>query len=197
MKNIILQPKTAKYKRGLGIFIWFTTLSLLLLSCSKINDSTKMDISLSPTITKFDIPINSSLAIGNTIAEITTAVNLDSLIKVQAPRFSTSNITSMKMTSFTLSLTDSVEVENNFANIANIDVSVQGGGQNSNTIASLSNGEAMAGVLSIPIRSTDNDLRPFLNDGQVKYLLIGKLRKETTKILKAKATVTYRLQLKL
>ncbi len=197
MENIILRTKTTKYMRGLEKFGWILAFSLSLLSCSKIDESTNMNISLSPTVTKFNIPINSNLTADNSIAEITTIINLDSLIKLQAPRFSTHNITSLKMTSFALSLTDSVEAENNFANVENIAVSAQNDGQISYTIAAISNPDAKAGLLAIPITSTDNDLKNFLNKGQFKYLLKGKLRRATTKILKAKATITYRLQLSL
>ncbi|MHA4895141.1 hypothetical protein ACXZ1K_10330 [Pedobacter sp. PWIIR3] len=197
MKNIILQTKIAKYMRGLGLFGCFLALNLLLAGCSKINDSTHMDITLSPPTVAFNISINSSLTTGNSIAEITTAINLDSLIKLQAPRFSSANITSMKITSFSLSLVDTVRTENNFANVENVAVSIQGNGQTSNTVAAISNTDTMSGLLAIPVTATDNDLKAFLNTGQVKYLLIGKLRKATTKVLRAKASATYRVQLSL
>lgn len=197
MTYLILRAKTAKYMRGLPVFLTIIVITVLMNACSKVNDSTYMDISLSPPAAAFNIPIISSTAAGTNIAEITPDLKLDSMIKLQAPRFSAANITSIKMTGYRLQLTDSVEEENNFSNIENITVSVKGGGTNSNAIAALSIADNLSGTINIPITATDNDLKSFFNGGDAKYILTGKLRRPSTKILKAKATVTYRLQLSL
>lgn len=197
MKNIILSEKQAKYIGGLTKITLIISTIVVFGSCSKINESTQMDIAVSSPASAFNIPIISSTATGSTIAGINLNLNLDSLIKAQAPRFSPTNITSIKLTSFRVALTDSVEAENNFGNIENLTVTLQAAGQTSNTVAALSLPDNIVGGVDIAIAATDNDLRPYFSGTQLRYVITGKLRRATTKILKAKVTSSYRLKLNL
>ncbi len=195
MKNKILFHLRAKYLRGFILNLLFLVVISLLSNCTKIDESTKMDITISPALTSFVIPVISSTTAGTTVADIAVNVNLDSLIKLQAPRFSPTQITNLKLTSFRLTLTDSVEAANNFGNIENVTVSLSAAGQTSNVVAALSVPDAQSGGLEIPLTATDNDLKTYFTGNQIHYILTGKMRRPTTKTLRAKLATTYRLKL--
>ena len=165
-------------------------------SCSKLDDSTEMNISITPTQVDFTIPITTSLDTGITVISIPATLDLDAMIKLQNKRFSTANIKSIRLTNVVLTLTDTAKAVT-IASVQNLKLTIQAGGKTTNLLASVSAPDSPVKSLNVPVTATVNDLQSFVSDGNVTYVFKGNLRKAPVQNLVGKATMTYRVELAL
>jgi hypothetical protein len=178
-----------------GYLLSAVIISLMLFSgCSKINDSTEMNFSVSPSPTAYKIPIITTLDTGTIIASIPVRLDLDSMIKAHNKRFSSGNIKSIKLNSIILTITDTVP-DVTFSSFENLRMTIQGGSQSSNLLASLNPSESPVKTLNIPVTATVNELKGILGNEVVNYVIKGKLRKATTKVYAITASSTFRVEL--
>ena len=188
--------------RSHTLYIVLAAFSIILSSCNKQDDETHMNIVIAPTPTEFNIAINSSTTAGTDLAEIPLNYNLDSLVKDQNARFGTNNIETLKLSEISFLLLDTPRVDYTFSNIENASIFIQATGQSrSAALATVSTPEteqpAIIGSLSPTLTATDNDLKSYLTGSAVKFILTGKLRTPTTKILRVRLTTKYRATMSL
>ena len=179
--------------RGSTILIATITSFLFFTSCSKIDDSTELNIVISPQSAAYTIPIITSLDTVN-IATIPLRLNLDSMIKLQNKRFSAADIKTIKLNSFRLNLTDP-DTAYTFANFQNLGLTINNNGKSSGLLASLNVTDSKIKVLTIPVTGTDNDLRTFINGGSANFVIKGKLRRATVKSYAITTATTFRVTL--
>ena len=182
--------------RSLVLIFMFLSGLLIFGGCSKLDDSTQMNIDLNPSPADFSIPITASLDAGILLTSIPVNLDLDAMIKLQNKRFSKANVKSIRLTSVVLTLT-SEDKEVNLSSVENVRMTIDGGGKTTELLASLNAPDSQVKTLNIPVTSTVNDLTSFISDGMVTYIFKGKLRKPTTQNLVGKAALTYRVELAL
>jgi hypothetical protein len=182
--------------RGYALMPLLFTIILIISACSKIDDHTELNITISPIPTSYSIPIITSLDTGRTIATIALKFYLDSMIHVQNERFSAKDIKSIRLNTFKIELTDK-DTAFTFANFENLRLTLQGNGESSNLLASLNPADSKVKVLNIPVTATVNDLKKLTGGGTISYVLKGKLRRATTKAYPISASSTFRVLLEL
>ena len=171
--------KVPKYMRGYSFFILIITSIALSVSCSKLNDSTEMNLLITPPSPVSQIATKTSIDTGQTFATIPIRFNLDSIIQLQNKRLSSKNISSTRLNNFVLTITD-VDTAITFANYEQLRIFIDKDGRTSNLLASLNPSDAKVKTLNIPVTATDNPVGEFINDGQFRFLIKGKLRRSTT-----------------
>jgi len=182
--------------RGKAFLAALITSFLFYTSCSKIDDSTELNIVISPDTIVYTIPTISSLDTGYNIASIPLRLNLDSMIKLQNKRFSAADIQSIKLNSFRMNLVEK-DTAYTFANFQNLSLTLRGNGETSRQLASSNFPDSKVKVLTIPITDTDNNLKTTTSGGLVNIILKGQVRRVTTKPYVIKSTATFRVTLKL
>jgi len=171
------------------LMISFTV--LFATSCNKLEEALQSDLSTTPKEVEFSIPVLTASNTEVTYKEIGTTINLDSLIKVTAPSFGEKNIKSIKLTNFTIDFLNS-DNANNFANLQSINAKIETAGKSALEIVSITNNpDVTSASLSIPLSAEGLELKDYLSNKTIKYILKGKVRRSTTKILQAKAKVNY------
>ncbi|RZK79652.1 MAG: hypothetical protein EOO92_08905 [Pedobacter sp.] len=192
--------------RSLTLYGIILFISTVIISCNKQDDETHMNIVISPTDIEYTMPINASIEAGNNLGEIAVTYNLDSLIKKQNGRFSTSNIESIRLSGFSLTLdtelTEEELAENSYSNIENVTLFMGASGlENSPALASSSTPDNDPPVkiesISFNVTATDNNLKPYLTGSTAKFIFTGKLRRATTAALKGKAKATFKVSMSL
>ena len=179
------------------VFLTLGILSLLTYSsCSKINDSTEMNIDVNAPVSLYKLPIRSDLDSGVTLATIPVRFNLDSMIDSKNERFSVSNANGIRLTNFSMTITD-VDTGITFANYQHIRVTILGSGTPSNLLASLNHTDSKVKVLNVPVTSTVNDLKSLVRNDTITYVIRGKLRRPTTKVAALNVSTKYRVELRL
>jgi hypothetical protein len=182
--------------RGKAFLAAIIACFLFYTSCSKIDDSTELNIVISPDTIRYTIPIITSLDTGYNIASIPLRLNLDSMIKLQNKRFSAADIETIKLNSFRMNLSD-IDTAYTFANFQNLSLTFEGNGETSKQLASSNFPDSKVKVLNLPITDTDNNLKTKTSGGLVNVKLKGKLRRATAKPYAIKATAAFRVTLKL
>ncbi|MEJ7557772.1 MAG: hypothetical protein WKF66_05645 [Pedobacter sp.] len=180
-----------------GSAFFFLIASLMLSSaCSKINDTTVMNITVNQGPAAYNIPIISSLDTGTTIATIPVPFDLDALIKLQNTRLSSKNVKKLRINSINLTITDTVK-DVTFANFETLSIRLQGGSLSSNVLATLNVSDSQVKTLNIPVNATAEDLKDIIATGDLKYVIRGTLRKATTKVYATTTSSTFRVELEL
>ena len=182
--------------RGKAFIVAIIASFLFYTSCSKIDDSTELNIVISPDTIRYTIPIITSLDTGYNIASIPLQLNLDSMIKLQNKRFSATDIQTIKLNSFRMNLADT-DTAYTFANFQNLSLTLEGNGAKSGQLASSNFPDSKVKVLTIPITDTDNNLKNKTGGGSVNLILKGGLRRATSKPYVIKSTATFRVTLRL
>jgi hypothetical protein len=165
-------------------------------ACSKINDTTEMNIIVSPAPVAYNIPIITSLDTGTTIATIPVQFNLDEMIKKQNERLSSGDVKSIRLNSLILTITDTLP-DVTFANFERLQMTIQGSNQTYAALASLNPGDSKVKTLNIPVTATVNDLNDIVAGGTINYIIRGKLRRATDKVYAITAAATFRVELRL
>lgn len=153
-----------------------------LTSCSKIKEKleTDFDYEAAPiTVTIPPVPI-----VGGDI-DLTKEVtmDLDAIIRQNAPLVSANNIRAVKLTGITIELAGADE-ENNLQNLETIRVSVGAEGLEDQVIAEVANNpDVYETSLSLPITGGAVDLKPYIMKKKFDYMLNVKPRRGTTKSL--------------
>jgi hypothetical protein len=126
--------------------------------------------------------------------------NIDSLIKDKTGgALGFANIDTVKLTNITLSLSDA-DADNNFGNFQNAATAFN---TNINTtpytLANITNNPSSYSTsLTLPLIDKNKNLRPYFGSGMTfGYILLGKLRKATTKPLHCHIAVSYDISVKL
>ena len=164
---------------------------LSLSSCKKIAEALQTNITSSPKVVEFQIPVLPQSSTEVTYKEISVNINMDSLVKAAAPSFGSKNIRSIKLKSFKVEFSNG-DNANNFANLESIKGRIMATGQSGLDIVSIANNpDVNSNSLTIPIAAEGIELKDYLASGSFRYVLKGKVRRATTHVLQAQAYVVY------
>lgn len=164
---------------------------LSLSSCKKLSEALQTTVAGSPKVVEFQIPIIPQSSTEINYKEVMVNVNMDSLVKAIAPSFKASNIKSIRLKSFKVEFSNG-DNANNFANFESLKGRIMATGQPGLDIVSIANNpDVTNSSLVIPIAAEGLELKDYLSGGSFRYLLKGKVRRATTKVLQAQAYVVY------
>lgn len=172
------------------------TLLLAFSACNKVSENVQRDIIFSPDSVAFKIPITTrdSILINN----LPNSVNIaDSIAAIKGgDQFSVNNISKATLSSLSITLTDTLDVKNNFANIQSIKVNLNGTNR-TDSLATVTNpSDAPSRNLSLNSVILSETLKEYLVNGNLKYSVIIRFKRPMTKELNAKISTTYTLTLK-
>ena len=148
-------------------------------SCTKLAKNLQYDLDMQTASVSVVLPPTSD-TVGSASGSQTNYYNIDSFIKANTANvLGLSNITSAKIKSVTLTLTNATPAQN-FANFKSCYGSVYSTGNTTPyTVTVANNQDIFASTLSLPVDTT-TDLRSYMNGNNFTYTLGGKLRRATT-----------------
>ncbi|OJW81587.1 MAG: hypothetical protein BGO69_07260 [Bacteroidetes bacterium 46-16] len=163
----------------------------LLQSCDKVKEEVKANVDLQSTEVSFDIPMINSTNDNTAMGTFSATINVDSIIKAANAKLGAGNITSAKIKSMSIQLTNSDD-STNFSNLESCTASFSTDAkQDMIVIASVSNNpDVPASYLELS-PNTDLELKDYFNATTFNYTLTGKARRITGHSLHALATVKY------
>lgn len=165
--------------------------AFMVTSCKKLKEATEQNVSITPNSVEFNIDPIATTNTVTTIGTINVDIDLNALVKQYAAGFGVNNIKSIKIKSFKIDLVNGSDASNNLANLESLSGEISATGKSSQAIVNLnSNPDVQATSITIP-SSGDIELKDFVAGTSVKYTLKGKLRRATTKTLRAKITAEY------
>jgi len=188
-------------KKNVIVCLALAAMCILYTSCSKVDALIgAATVSWTSTDVAFDIPVVSSTTDTSAIGSGTYSYNLDSLIKAQTSnQLVLNNISHFYLTSCTLTILNP-DSTNNFANFQSasgtLSSSADATPANIGTITN--NPDTYAATLSVPVNTT-TDLKNYVSPSGTttfNYMLSGKARRVTTKILHATVHIEYSIGVK-
>ncbi|WP_316820159.1 hypothetical protein [Pedobacter gandavensis] len=175
-------------------------------ACNKISEDIQRDLIISPDSIKFSIPpmtVNGdSIVIDNLPTTLVINNFLDSLNRQGGEIYSVNNISEIRLSNFTVDLipnkNDTVNNRSNFSSIGLINANLSSGTQK-DKLAEITNNSSLdsfSAKLTLKQVMSNDLLRNYLNNGNLKYSLVIKPRKSTIDTIKAKIGTSYTMTLK-
>jgi len=198
-------------------YIVLLCLSLAILSSCTMKENIQRDLILQTTPIAFNIPITTKVAAPVTLAEISTEADLNTLISEHANGFTAADLQSIQVTGFLLEIegNDSEEpgegevpgegeepgepaepdLTNTFKAFQSIRVQLRKPDNTLLDIGVINNANMQSGSsILIPI-TTPIELKDQLVNNAFTYVVTGTAINPTTAIIKAGATIQYKLKL--
>ena len=171
-------------------------LPLVLFSCSKGNEHITRDLYTRALPINFDFPAITDSTSVITISEFKGSTNLDSLIRVSTnSQFGTEDIASIRLSSLKMDVVNS-DTTYNFRLLENLSVKLSSKSTLSDELAKVnSNSDIISQTINIPVTGPDVQLKDVFNAGNYNYVLVGKIRRKTSRSFKATLTAQYRITL--
>lgn len=171
----------------------FALLAIVNTSCNKIKEAVKANIELSYADIEFTIPQITATGPA-TLASKDVYLNVDSIIKANNSKLSTSYIRSVYIKSCVVTMVDG-DANNNFSALESCKVDFSSNvNTNLYSLAEITgNPDVEAYTLEIPVNSSVN-LKDYFNATTFSYFLSGNARKTTSKDIMCKATIRYTLE---
>lgn len=161
-----------------------------LTSCKKIKENLKADFDYDAEPITVTIP---AVPIAGEGLEVTKeiAMDLDAIIRNNAPLVSANNVREINLTGITIELAGADE-DNNLQNLETIRVAVGADGVGEQVIAEVAdNPDVYETSLALPITDGKVDLKPYIMKKKFDYTLYVKPRKGTTKSLTVTVKTSY------
>jgi hypothetical protein len=160
-------------------------------SC-KETETIKRDIIITPAGSEFTIPVISNTNSGQLAGSFEASVDIEKEMHKVTGEFGLQNITDLRITAFKLELVDTPIMEdNNLGNFEGIQVEISSAGKKATLARVTDNSSAKSGSILVPGSVSTADLKEILAASPFNYDIRVKLRKPTTKELKAKVTASY------
>src|SRR5690606_20412267 len=151
-------------------------------SCNKIKENLQADFDYEAEPITVTLP---AVPVAGTNFEVTTevAMDLDAIIRRNAPLVSANNVREINLTGITIELADADE-DNNLQNLETIRLAVRADGVEEKVIAEIANNpDVYETSLSLPVTDGAVDLKPYIMKKKFDYTLHVKPRSGTTKSL--------------
>lgn len=180
--------------KNFKVLIFFLPVILVVYSCSKGNEHLSRDLYTGLIPITFDIPATANPKASNTITEISSSLNLDSIIKSAAgSSFGASDIKSIKLRAIKMDVVN-FDTTYNFRLIDSLQVRLRVGTDTTAILAqAISNLDVSSQSLSLPMSTIQPELKSFVNNPSFVYLLTGRIRRPTTQSFKATMTTQYKI----
>lgn len=181
-----------------GLSIAALSLLLIYTSCSKITESLQRDALIVDTV-YFEIPVIENLSNEVTLPDIATTIDLEAQIRAQVQDLTASNLQSARLKNLHLALKeikkDSIDKENNFANLQSIKFNLSDGSKTDSLANITIPSTNLIGALALPPVMSPETLKPYLSSSSMKYRIKVKAKKITTKVMYVRAATSYTVTL--
>lgn len=178
-----------------GLSIAALSLLLIYTSCSKFSESVQRDTEITDTV-YFEIPIIDNISKEVVLPDLATTIDLEAQVRAQVQDLTASNFQSARLKSMHLGLAevkkDSIDVENNFANLQFIKFSLSDG-SNTDSLATVvipSTPAVSRGLALSPVMASEK-FKVYLSNPSMKYRITVKARKVTNKVMRVGAAASY------
>lgn len=182
--------------KGLSIAALF--LLLIYTSCNKITESLQRDALIVDTV-YFEIPVIENLSNEVTLPDIATTIDLEAQIKAQVQNLTASNLQSARLKNLHLALAeikkDSIDTENNFANLQSIKLSLTDGSKTDSLANITIPSKNLSRALALTPVILPETLKPYLSSSSMKYRITVKAKKITAKVMYVGAAASYTVTL--
>ncbi|HEX6429619.1 MAG TPA: hypothetical protein VF008_18130 [Niastella sp.] len=162
-------------------------------SCNKIKGLVKVNVPMQSADISFTIPAQPSAGT-YTLAQFSTSLNVDSLIKAENSSLGINNIKSVKITACAITL-QNADTLNHFGVLSTCKAELST--NNNSTLATLaelsSNRDTATSYLNLPVNSS-LELKNYFSGTSFYYKISGTTRRPITKDLQAKATIKFDVQ---
>lgn len=176
-------------------FAAFMALGLVFNSCNKLKELVSINLPLETAGISFTLP---PLEEGTASAtDVDVYLNVDSLIKEEAPNMGVDNIKSVKIESCTITVLNAT-TEDHFGVLTDCSAAVASNvSPNWLTFAAVTgNPDTYATSLALPVKS-DVELKDYFNATRFSYRISATSRRATTTELNCKATIKFKAEVSL
>jgi hypothetical protein len=160
-------------------------------SCDKVKDSIKANVPVTLDQIEFDLP--PSMGEDEFSETITTHLNIDSLLKDANSSLSVNNIKSAKVESLTLIIDESTRFESdNFTAMSLLKTYLS----SSSNPSSIEIAKAINPTSEFEVAmqtDKDQDVKAYIVDNAISFRIYGKLKRNTTNILRCRAIVKLKI----
>lgn len=175
-----------------GTLLKASIILLTVFASCKETESIKRDIIITPAGSEFTIPVISNTNNGQVAGAFEASVDIEQEMHKVTGEFGLDNINDLRITALKLELVDTpIMDDNNLGNFEGIQVEISSAGKKATLARVTDNSSAKSGSIMVPGGVSTADLKEILNAPSFKYDIRVKLRKPTTKELKAKVTASY------
>jgi uncharacterized Zn finger protein len=181
--------------KTLKSFVWlcFIAIAGISTSCDELKEALKADFNyegdaIYVDIDPIDAPEDGSLQL---IGSENYEFNLENILTENAPSFNIDNIREVNITNIQIELTNG-DADNNIQNFESVYAEVYANNMTGKVVAEktdIPNTQAIK--VTIPINGGSVNLKDFVTKKSFGYNIKAKMRKSTTKTLKAKITADY------
>jgi hypothetical protein len=179
------------------LYIALPALIFIYTSCSKISESLQRDTVITDTVS-FEIPVITNIADPVTISNIESPLNFEEQVNAQVQGLSIANLSSVNLRSIDLGLISAesgVDTANTFGKLQSIKLQI-GDGIKTDSLARISIASTgPTSTLTLTPVILPETLKPYLSGSSVRYEVIVKAKKVTTKVMKVKIGAVYRVTL--
>jgi hypothetical protein len=163
-------------------------------ACSKGNEHLSRDVYTPLTTVAFDMPIITQVDTSQTILELETPLNLDSIVKNTAgANYGASDIKSIKLRSLRLDVLD-FDTTYNFRLVDSLQLQLRNGTDTTTRLAqTISNQDFSSQTLSPTLSAQQPELKSFYRNSGFLYLITGRMRRVTTKPFRLSMTAQYKI----
>ncbi len=172
------------YNRSLWLCLAISCLSI---RCDKVKDLVSVNLNLQMAAIEFSMLPQPEGT--QNLAEFTTQLNVDSIIKAKSPSLGINNIKSAKIKSCTIEVLNA-SGDNHLGALSAYKVEMGGSGNWTIIAEQANNPEAPASTLQVPVNTTQ-ELKPYFTGSSFAYKLSGTTRRATTETLACKATIVF------
>ncbi len=172
------------YYRSLWLCL---AISFLSIRCDKVKDLVSVNLELQMANIEFSIPPQAQGTQG--LAEFSTHLNVDSIIKSKSPSLGVNNIKSVKIKSCTIQLLNA-SGDDHFGALSAYKVELGSNGNWTIVAEQANNPDAASSTLTVPVNSAE-DFKPYFIGSSFAYKLSGTTRRATTQTLACKATIVF------
>lgn len=172
----------------------FLAAATILAACSKGNEHLSRDVYTPLTTVTFNMPAVTQVDSSQTILEVETPLNLDSIIKNTAgANYGISDIKSIKLRSLRLDVVD-FDTTYNFRLVDSLQVRLRNDGDTTARLAqTISNLDFSSQTLNPALSTQQPELQSFFRNSSFLYLLTGRMRRVTTKPFRVNMTTQYKI----
>ncbi len=175
------------------LFYLLVLLAFTITSCSKVSEDIQRDIVVTDSVF-FDIPIITKISDSVTISGLENSTNFEAHLNAPDQGLNLTNLTSVKLKSFNLTLISiegKVDTLNNFGNLQYVKIQIVDGVRIDSLASVRVPSSAINSSIDLPPVITPETLKTYLIGTTPRFNVIIKAKKATTTLLHVRAISTY------
>lgn len=179
------------------LYIALITLALTYISCNKISETLQRDTVITDTVS-FEIPVITNITNEVTIANIESPLNFQEQVNAQVQDLNSGNLRSVKLKSINLDLisdASGVDTANTFGKLQSVKMQISDGIKADSLGSIRIASAAPSTTLALTPVIVPDTLKPHVSESAVRYNVIVRAKKVTTKVMKVKIGAVYTFSL--